>query len=61
MDWHQLEAAFLGANRHQWTEPEQLKDRCFEALYILTLLEKGFGFDRHARHITYALEVSVFY
>jgi hypothetical protein len=44
-------------DRHPYTRDIQLHDRCFESLYIITLLEKGFGFDRHERTITYALEV----
>lgn len=57
MDWNQLKADFHGANQHAWTTPEQLPDRCFEVLYIITLLEKGFGFHRFERNITFALEV----
>ena len=42
---------------HQYTYTSQLPYRCLEALYIVTLLEKGFGFERDDRSITYALEV----
>jgi hypothetical protein len=57
MDWAELEGQAHGPSRHPFTAPDQLHDRCFEVLYIITLLEKGFGFDRHDRSITYALEV----
>ena len=57
MDWRGLERSAQGANQHPYTLDSQLADRCFEVLYIITLLEKGFGFDREDRSITYALEV----
>jgi hypothetical protein len=44
-------------NPHPFTFENQLPDRCFESLYIITILERGFAFDRHSRTITYALEV----
>ena len=43
---------------HSYTYPSQLPHRCLEALYIVTLLEKGFGFAPDSRSITFALEVS---
>eukprot|EP00981_Chlorochromonas_danica_P014747 scaffold8739_cov173-Ochromonas_danica.AAC.6 len=57
MEWSSLYEAFQGPAKHPWTATDQLQDRCFEVLYIITLLEKGFGFDRHGRSITFALEV----
>lgn len=42
---------------HPYTLPHQLSDRCLEGLYMVLLLERGFGFQRHERAITYALEV----
>lgn len=57
MSWDALKADYEGVDRHAWTTPEQLSDRCFEVLYIITILEKGFGFDKFARSITFALEV----
>lgn len=56
--WDTLYNSFVGGNKHPYTRDGQLQDRCFESLYILTLLEKGFGFDRDERSITFALEVS---
>jgi hypothetical protein len=50
---------FKGNSSHPYTREEQLSDRCFEVVYIITLLERGFGFDRHSRTITYALEVLI--
>lgn len=44
-----------------WTFESQLPDRCFESLYIITILERGFAFDRFSRSITYALEVNTVY
>ena len=41
-----------------YTNEIQLPYRCFESIYILMLLEYGYGFNRHDRSITYALEVS---
>ena len=43
--------------RHQYTKPTQLQNRCFESLYISTLLEHGFGIDGNQRMVTLALEV----
>jgi hypothetical protein len=57
MHWDELYSSFHGPNRHPYTASNQLHDRCFEVLYIVTLLEKGFGFDKHGRNIIYALEV----
>lgn len=42
---------------HPYTQEVQLGDRCYESLYVLVLLERGFGFHRHGRNITFALEV----
>lgn len=57
MEWNGLLNSFMTENRHVYTRDDQLHDRCFESLYIITLLEKGFGFDRFERSITFALEV----
>lgn len=48
----------MQANRHQFTRTSQLPNRCIEGLYLVTLLQDGFGFDVDDRRITYALEVS---
>jgi hypothetical protein len=58
LPWADVEHAYYNGKPHSYTYPAQLPYRCLEALYIVTLLEKGFGFDRHARDITLALEVS---
>jgi len=42
---------------HQYTRDEVLPDRCFESVYFVTLLRDGFGFDLHARDITFAYAV----
>lgn len=59
-NWEELFDSFVNNNPHPFTRQSQLHDRCFESLYIITLLEKGFGFDRHERSITFALEVRLF-
>jgi len=45
-------------SRHQYTSDDRLPYRCVEAVYIVTLLEFGFGFHRNHRNVTYALEVN---
>ncbi|EJK48506.1 hypothetical protein THAOC_32687 [Thalassiosira oceanica] len=39
--------------QHEYTKAELLPDRCFEAVYIVTLLRDGFGFHPSARDITF--------
>lgn len=57
MNWKDLYEEFSERNPHPYTREDQLADRCFETLYIVTLLERGFGFDRHEHSITFAREV----
>ena len=57
MPWNALKQRYDAQGGHTWTYPSQLPNRCLEAMYIVTLLEKGFGFDTHGRSITLALEV----
>eukprot|EP01038_Epipyxis_sp_PR26KG_P009285 gene9285-12511_t len=54
MNWSQVESNQLS---HKYTGPSQLAIRCLEGAYIGTILEKGFGFNRYRRDITFALEV----
>jgi hypothetical protein len=42
---------------HAYTQPHMLPRRCLEAVYMVTLLKDGFGFNEHARDITFALHV----
>lgn len=56
MDWSQISSAYE-TNKHPYTRSYQLSQRCVEALYIVTLIEHGFGFDADSRGITIALEV----
>lgn len=42
---------------HDFTRAEVLPDRCFESVYIVTLLRDGFGFDLHSRDITFTFLV----
>lgn len=56
MDWvtqlsHQTET-------HEYTRPQVLPHRCLEAVYMVTLLRDGFGFDDAARDITFAYTVA---
>lgn len=44
-------------NTHQFTRPEILPHRCVESVYMVTLLRDGFGFDPHARDISYTFRV----
>lgn len=46
-----------GDDIHQFTRKEILAERCFESVYIISLLRDGFGFDLHARDITYSFLV----
>ncbi|EJK63201.1 hypothetical protein THAOC_16159 [Thalassiosira oceanica] len=39
--------------QHEYTKADLLPDRCFEAVYIVTLLRDGFGFHPSARDITF--------
>jgi hypothetical protein len=55
-DWYDVEINMLPA-KHKFTLDSQLPHRCLEALYMMVLLENGFGFDRESRDITLALEV----
>lgn len=56
LDWDLVKARF-DADNHPYTLGHQLPARCLEGLYLVLLLERGFGFARHDRDITYALEV----
>ena len=58
LPWGTLEELYHVERGHSYTYPSQLPHRCLEALYIVTLLEKGFGFAPDSRSITFALEVS---
>lgn len=59
LPWATVEELYFGERGHSYTYPSQLPHRCLEALYIVTLLEKGFGFDPDGRSITLALEVPI--
>ena len=48
-------AQFL--DRHKFTSNEGMPYRCLEAIYIVTLLEYGFGFHGTHRNLTLALEI----
>mmetsp|Transcript_45199 Transcript_45199/g.57885 ORF Transcript_45199/g.57885 Transcript_45199/m.57885 type:complete len:430 (+) Transcript_45199:416-1705(+) len=42
---------------HRWTWDDQMPHRCFETVFIATLLKEGFGIHPEHRTITYALEL----
>jgi hypothetical protein len=54
--WDYAKENFLG-KKHKYTSDSQLHYRCLESLYIVTLLEHGFGFDGGDQKITLAVEV----
>jgi Golgi nucleoside diphosphatase len=47
----------VGDDLHEFTRAEILSERCFQSVYIVTLLRDGFGFDVHSRDITYSFLV----
>jgi hypothetical protein len=53
VSWEQIQKA----EKHKYTRSHQLHSRCFEGLYISTLLEHGFGIDGSQKMVTLALEV----
>ena len=44
-------------NAHEFTRREVLPDRCFESVYMVTLLRDGFGFELDSRDITFTFLV----
>lgn len=40
-------------NSHEYTREEVLPERCFESVYLVTLLRDGFGFAQDSRDITF--------
>ena len=59
IDWEHAQQNMLGEEKkHRYTRDDQFAYRCFEGLYMSTLLEDGFGFNGTKRDITLALEVA---
>lgn len=56
-DWFEEVMTSHEINMHEFTRAEILAERCFESVYIVTLLRDGFGFDIHSRDITYSFHV----
>lgn len=54
-EWKDLEP--LKDNVHEFTRPAVLPDRCFESVYMVTLLRDGFGFEMNSRDITFTFLV----
>jgi GDA1/CD39 (nucleoside phosphatase) family len=44
-------------NSHEYTRAEVLPHRCFESVYMVTLLRDGFGFHPESRDITFTFLV----
>lgn len=42
---------------HRYTQDRNVPNRCVESMYMVTLLEHAFGYDQHARNITFALNI----
>jgi len=42
---------------HEFTRAEVLPDRCFESVYMVTLLRDGFGFELDSKDITFTFLV----
>lgn len=55
-EWSIVESTMI-PSPHKYTRDDQIVNRCLEGLYLVTLLEYGFGFDGDARDITLALEI----
>jgi len=55
-EWSIVETTMI-PSPHKYTRDDQIVNRCLEGLYLVTLLEHGFGFDGDARDITLALEI----
>merc|ERR1712154_116995 len=44
-------------NSHEFTRAEVLPHRCFESVYMVTLLRDGFGFNLQSKDITFTFLV----
>jgi hypothetical protein len=52
-EWAHVSSPGIG-DAHGWTWASQLPHRCFETVFIATLLGDGMGFDKEARQVTFA-------
>lgn len=48
---------FYQQSTHKFTRPEILPHRCFEAVYLVSLLRDGFGFDPKARDVSFIFDI----
>src|SRR3569832_1697180 len=55
--WHSI-LEHHDATPHAYTQPHMLPHRCLEAVYMVTLLRDGFGYEPQERDITIALHVN---
>ena len=51
-DWDHVVANFMG--KHAFTSNNQMNRRCFQGLYLITLLKQGFGFEDSYSGINFA-------
>lgn len=54
-DWAEAQSWMNRA--HRYTQDRNVPNRCVESMYMVTLLEYGFGYDLHSRDITFALNI----
>jgi Golgi nucleoside diphosphatase len=54
-DWEHAQSWLNRA--HRYTQDRNVPHRCVESMYLVTLLEHGFGYHEHSRDITFALDI----
>ena len=54
---HSKDLDIIKESAHHFTRAGVLPSRCFESVYIVTLLRDGFGFDLDSRDITFTFLV----
>jgi hypothetical protein len=57
LQWGVLHERYRSTAMHPYTTTEQLPFRCFEGVYVLTLLKDTFLFNSFSRQIMFASEV----
>ncbi|GMI04710.1 hypothetical protein TrRE_jg4409 [Triparma retinervis] len=55
MDWGELEPQ--KSTIHQWTRDWGLEHRCFEAVYIATVLRDAYGFEEDGRRVQFRFDI----
>lgn len=54
---YQQDLSQIPGKAHEFTRPAVLPDRCFESVYMVTLLRDGFGFKPESKDITFTFLV----